>query len=153
MPTEEHIRYVPEPPGVATGFVLWCAIGALVLLVAAIGGFAAIYDYAVPIKTVPPPEKFPRPRVVTSEADAAQLHRLRAEQNERLQTWGWANDQHSLVQIPIGRAMKLLIGKGGNAYAPLLPPQPALNSPTAAAQNAITPLAPPNSNNSPDKAP
>lgn len=155
MPPEEHIQYLPEPPGVATGIVVWCAIGALALLAGAIAGFTAIYDHAVPNKTVPRPEEFPPPRVVTSAADAAQLHRLEAEQKSRLETWRWANDQHTLVQIPIDRAMQLLVQKGGNAWAPLLPPQPALSSPTAGAENAMTPgpasnaAAPPPASNKP----
>lgn len=142
MPVEEHIQYVPEPPDVNTAVILWCGAGALLLLAVAIGGLYGVYDYAVPIKTVTLPEKFPKPRVVTSEVDAAQLHRLRAEQSQRLEAWRWANDKHTLVQVPIERAMKLLVQKGSDAYAPLLPPQPALSSPTAGAQNAITPFAP-----------
>lgn len=149
MPSDEHIQYLPEPSGVATGIVVWCGIGVLVLLAAAIGGFTEIYDHAVPIKTVPRPEEFPQPRVVTSAGDAEELRRLRAEQKDRLEMWGWANEQHTLVRIPIGRAMTLLVQKGGDAYGPLLPPQPTLNAPTAAAQNAITPFAPASSNNRP----
>jgi hypothetical protein len=146
MPAEEHIQYVPEPPAVATSVVVWCGIGALVLLASAIGGFTAIYDHAVPVKTIPRPEKFPQPRVVTSADDAAQLHRLRREQQKSLETWGWANDQHTLVRIPIARAMTILANKGSDAYGPLLPPS-ALKSPSAAAQNAITPFTPASSGN------
>lgn len=146
MPAEEHIQYVPEPPAVATGIVVWCAVGALVLLAGAIGGFTALYDHAVPVKTVPQPEELPQPRVVTSSSDAAQLRRLRTEQKKSLETWGWANDQHTLVRIPIARAMTILMQKGREAYAPLLPSS-TLNTPTAAAQNAITPFAPATSGN------
>jgi hypothetical protein len=149
MPVEEHIQYLPEPPGVDSRVILWCALAALLLLAAAIGVFYAVYDYGVPVKTVPLPEKFPQPRVVTSQADRAELQRLRAEQSRRLETWGWADPNHTLIQIPIERAMQVLQQKGGNAYAPLLPPQPALASPTAAAQNATTPIAPAASGNRP----
>ena len=148
MPAEEHIQYAPEPPAVATNIVVWCAIGALVLLAGTIAGFTAVYDHAVPVKTVPRPEKFPQPRVVTSADDAAQLRRLRGEQSDRLETWGWANDQHTLVRIPIGRAMTILVQKGADAYAPLLP-RSVLKAPSAAAQNAITPFAPASSGNPP----
>jgi hypothetical protein len=147
MPIEEHIPYVPEPAGVDTPVVLWCALGALFLVFGAIGGLYAVYDYDVPIKTVPLPKEFPQPRVVAGEADTAELHRLAAAQSRRLDTWRWANGGHTLVQIPIERAMKLLVQKGGDAYAPLSTPQGALNSPTAGAQNAITPAAPVNSGN------
>jgi hypothetical protein len=148
MPAEEHIQYAPEPPAVATGVVVWSAIGALVLLASAIGGFTAVYDHAVPVKTIPRPEKFPQPRVVTSVDDIAELRRFRSEQQKSLETWGWANDQHTFVRIPIGRAMAILVQKGAEGYAPLLPPS-ALNTPSAAAQNAITPFAPASSGNPP----
>jgi hypothetical protein len=153
MPADEHIQYVPESPGVDTAIVLWCGLAVLLLLAGAIGGLRAIYDYNVPIKGVPAPAQFPQPRVVTSEADQVELHRLRDEQNERLQTWRWADDRHTLVQIPIDRAMKLLVQKGKDAYAPLVPPQPALSSPTAAAQNAVTAPPPSPSNGPPSPAP
>ena len=139
MPAEEHLQYVPEPPAVALRFVSWGAIAALLLLAIGIGVFYEIYQAAVPIKTVPAPRTFAEPRVTTHAADVAELHRLNEEQSHRLNTWGWANDQHTLIQIPIERAMQLLAQKGGEAWAPLLPPQPTLSSATAAAQRANTP--------------
>ncbi len=154
MPAEEHIRYVPESANVETRVVLWAAIGTLLLLFGAIGGLYAVYDYGVPVRTVPLPKEFPQPRVVTDEADIAELHRLAAAQSQRLNTWRWANDQRTLVQIPIDRAMQLLVQKAGDAYAPLLPPQDWATSPTAGAQNAITPSAPAASSNpTPEKQP
>ena len=154
MSVEEHIQYVPEPADVDTRIVLWCAAGGLLLLFGAIGGLYAVYDYDVPVKTVQLPTEFPQPRVVTHEADIAELHRLAAAQSRRLNTWRWVNDQHTLVQIPIDRAMELLVQKGGDAVAPLLPPQGVPTSPTAAAQNAITPNAPANSGTAtPEKQP
>ena len=149
MPADEHIQYVPEPPGVDTPIVLWCGLAALLLLGGAIGGLYAVYDYNVPIKSVPAPARFPQPRVVTSEADQAELHRLWQEQSQRLQTWRWADDRHTLVEIPIDRAMKLLVQKGKDAYAPLVPAQPALSSPTAGAENAVTAPPPPPSSGPP----
>jgi hypothetical protein len=145
MPVDEHIQYAPEPAEVDIRVVVWAAISALVLLFGAIGGLYAVYDHDVPIKTVPAPKAFPQPRVVTHEADVAELHRLAAAQSQRLETWGWADKQHTLIQIPIDRAMTLLAQKGADAYAPLVPAQGALTSPTAGAQNAITPAAPANS--------
>lgn len=154
MSAEEHIHYVPESAEIDARIVLWCAAGALILLFGAIGGLYGVYDYDVPVKTVPVPKEFPQPRVVTHQADIAELHRLAAAQSQRLKTWRWTNDQHTLLQIPIERAMKLLAQKGGDAYAPLLPPQGVLTSPTAGAQNAVTPSTPANSGNpAPEKQP
>lgn len=141
MPAEEHIRYAPEPAAVELRVVVWSAIAALILLVGAIVGLRAVYQDAVPLKAVQAPTPFPQPRVDTHAADIAKLHRLAAEQSERLKKWGWANDQHTLVQIPIERAMQLLAQEGPDAYAPLLPPS-AMSSPTAAAERATTPNPP-----------
>ncbi len=152
MPAEERIAYVPEPPAIETRVAVWAAAATLVLLAGSIGGFYAIYRHAVPIETVPAPQQFPQPRVVTSQDEIAQRRRLAAQQSERLRTWGWANDQHTLIAIPIERAMQLLVQKGQDAYAPLLPPQPALSSPTAGAQNAITPDGTPHSPPPPQNA-
>lgn len=153
MPAEEHIQYVPEPPGVDNRVVLSYAAGALVLLAGTIGWFHFVYRHEVPVKTVPAPHTFPQPRLLTSPAEIAERQQLEAAQTERLQSWGWADDRHTLVQIPIERAMSLLVQKGGEAYAPLAPPQPALSSPTAGAQNATTPDAPAPSNPSQEKQP
>lgn len=140
---DEHIHYVPESPAVSLRVVVWSAFGSLVLVGSAIVGFYAVYQDTVPTKAPPPPQTFPQPRVQTDAADAAERRRLEAEQTKRLNAWSWANDQHTLVQVPIDRAMQLLAQKGADAYAPLLPPQPTLSSPSAAAQQAITPTPPP----------
>jgi hypothetical protein len=121
MPHEGHLRYVPEPAAVATRGVAWAAGGALLLLAGAIVVFTAIYQHAVPVRTMPAPQAFPQPRVDT--ADAETLRQLHTAQAKQLETWRWADDRHTLVQIPIERAMQLLAQKGAAAYDPLLPPQ------------------------------
>ena len=90
-----------------------------------------IYQRSVPIKDLPPPQTFPQPRVTTSQAEVAERERLASEQKQRLDTWRWADAEHTLVQIPIDRAMQLLAQRGNDAWAPLLPAEPALSSPTA----------------------
>jgi hypothetical protein len=122
MSAEEHIHYVPESPAVDGKAVLLCALGGLILLAGAIAGFHEVYQRGVPVKDVPAPQAFPQPRVVTSHAEVDERRRLTAAQQERLETWRWANDQHTLAQIPIERAMQLLAQKGAAAYDPLLPP-------------------------------
>lgn len=139
MPADDHIHYAPESPAVDLRAVIWPAIGAFLLLALAIGGLYAIYDYAEPVKTVSRPQQFPQPRVATVEEDSQQRQRLAAEQNKRLKIWRWANDQHTLVQIPIDRAMQLLAQRGDKAWSPLLPKEPALSSPTAGAERTVTP--------------
>ncbi len=120
MPHDGHLRYTPEPASVATRGVAWSAGGALLLLGGAIAVFSAIYQHAVPVKTMPAPQAFPQPRVDTH--DVEKLRQVRAAQTRQLETWRWANDQHTLLQIPIERAMQLLAQQGAAAYDPLLPP-------------------------------
>jgi hypothetical protein len=134
---ESHIRQTPESPAIHWRGVAWAAIGSLLLLAGAIAGLLLIYQIAIPVKAPPPPQTFAQPRVDTQETE--ELHRLVAAQRKRLETWAWANAPHTLAQIPIERAMRLLAQQGVKAYAPLLPPQPTLSSPTAGAQNAATP--------------
>ena len=121
MSVETHVRQIPESSAISTRAVAWSAFGALALLGGAIGVLHAIYQASAPVKAPPPPQKFSSPRVDTQEAE--ELHRTLAAQSKQLETWRWANDEHTLVQIPIERAMQLLAQKGGNAYAPLSPPQ------------------------------
>jgi hypothetical protein len=139
MPAEEHLRYVPESSALDLRSVTWPALAVLVLLALAIGGLYLVFDFGVPVKTAPGLQTFPAPRISTHESELAESRRLAAEQNHRLNTWRWADDQHTLVQVPIDRAMKLLVQKGGNAWSPLVAPQPALSTPTAGAQRAVTP--------------
>ena len=129
MSAEEHIHYAPESPAIDNRAVLLCALGALILLAGAIFGLHEVYRRGVPVKDVPAPQAFPQPRVVTSQAEAEERRRLVAAQQERLETWRWANDQHTLVQIPIERAMQLMVQKGAAAYDPLLPPPPPEKQP------------------------
>jgi hypothetical protein len=139
VPAEEHIQYVPEPAGVDLRIVAGAAVTALILLGGSVAVLHHVYQRDVPIKAMPPPQTFAQPRVVTSDAEIAERKRLTGEQTQRLNTWAWANDQHTLVQIPIDRAAQLLVQKGKDAWAPLLAPQPALTSPTAGGERATTP--------------
>lgn len=145
MPAEEHLRYAPESSAVDLRGVAWPALAVLTLLALAVGGLYVLYDLSLPIKTVPLPQTFAAPRVTTHETEVAELRRLTGEQSQRLNTWRWSNDQHTLVEVPIDRAMQLLVQKGDAAWTPLLPPEPALASPAAGAERAVTPGSPPQS--------
>ena len=139
MPAEEHLRYTPESSAVDLRAVTWPALAVLTLLAFAVGGLYAAYEFSFPVKTPAPTQTFPAPRVTTHENEITERRRLAAEQNQRLNTWRWVDDQHTFVQVPIDRAMQLLVAKGREAWSPLVPPQPALSSPTAGAQHAVTP--------------
>jgi hypothetical protein len=133
---DPHALPVPESPGVDIRFVLSAAFGVLLLLGTTVAVFDAIYRWQVPVHTVPPLQVFPPPRVDTEERE--ELRQVLAKQRQQLSQYRWTNDQHTLVQIPIERAMQIIASEGANAYAPLAPAS-ALSSPTAGAERAITP--------------
>lgn len=137
MSAESRVQQAPESPAVSTRGVAWSAAGALILLAGAIGLLSMVYQREVPVKAPPTPQVFSQPRVDTQ--DVEERRRISAAQTSELETWRWVDAQHTLVQIPIERAMQLLVQKGADAYAPLLPPQPALSSPAAGAQRALSP--------------
>lgn len=136
MALESHSDEKLQSPAVATRPVLLLALGALLLLAAAIGGLQAVYYWQVPVQHYPAPEAFPQPRVAPRETD--ELRQLEAKQKSRLEGYHWVDRQQGLVQIPIERAMQLLAQEGKQAYAPLVPGA-ALSSPQAGAQRLTTP--------------
>jgi hypothetical protein len=138
MPTEERIRYAPESPTIDSRIVISAAIASLLLVASTIGFLYQVYQRSGPTKEVPAPQAFSQPRVVTSRIEIAERKRLTSEQKQRLEAWKWANPEHTLVQMPIERAMQILAQRGNDAWAPLLPAKPALSSPIAGAQNATT---------------
>lgn len=138
MPADEHIRYVPESPSVDYRIVILAAIASLVLVAGAIGVLYATCQRAVPVKDMPAPQTFSPPRVAPSQAEVAERAQLTTEQKRRLETWQWIDPQHTLVRIPIERAMQILTQRGNDAWSPLVPPHTVLSSPTSAAENATT---------------
>jgi hypothetical protein len=137
MSAEPHARQLPETAAIDTRRVLWAVVGALVLLFGAVAALDAIYINAVPVRTMPPPETFPVPRLQVDER--AQLRRILAEQRQRLDRYRWIDESHTYAQIPIDRARAIIAREGTEAYAPLIASEPALSPPTAGAERAITP--------------
>ena len=132
-PRREHL----ESPEVVTRPVVLAALGTLAAVVAAIWLLAGIYAWQVPGRNLPAPQTFPEPRVQAHEVEERQ--RIEAEQRRRLSEYRWADENKTLVQIPIERAMKIIAAKGEQAYAPVAPAPSALSSPAAGAQRAVTP--------------
>lgn len=129
----EHL----EPPGVATRPVVITALSTLGVVVTAIFMLASIYAWQVPSRKLPVPQTFPEPRVETHQAEDRQ--RIEAQQRRRLTQYRWVDQNKTLVQIPIERAMKIIAARGQDAYGPILPSPAAVSSPTAGAQRATTP--------------
>jgi len=91
--------------------VAWLAGGLAVFLIAVPFILAGFYSGALrpPVlsrKLIEPPA----PRLqVRPKAD---LLRLRASENERLESYGWADDSRQFAHVPIERAVELLVERG-----------------------------------------
>jgi hypothetical protein len=140
-PVGHHGHGLPEPPGVEPSRVVLAVVAAFMLLAIGVGGLSAWYWHEVPNQIMPPPATFPQPRVQANEP--AELRRILATQRQRLAAYRWANKQHTLVQIPIDRAMQIIAAKGAHGYDPIAPDPSALSSAEAGPERALTPSAAP----------
>ncbi len=140
-----------EPAGVSLWPVLLGAFACVILMFAAIWGLSVIYDWQVPDRALPAPERFPSPRVQTHQAE--ELQELLSAQRRQLTGYEWADQNKTLVRIPIERAMEIIAQRAAEAYAPLLPPGPATADPTAGAQRATTGQAPSSGTYRPERKP
>jgi hypothetical protein len=52
----------------------------------------------------------------------AEFARLRAEEHERLTTYGWVDREHQIARMPIERAMDLLAARGIAGWPSPSPP-------------------------------
>jgi hypothetical protein len=107
--------------------VLVGAFASIALMLGAIWGLSAVYDWSVQNRALPPPEQFPSPRVQTHQAE--QRQDLLAAQRRQLRGYAWADQGKTLVRIPIERAMDIIAQRGTQAYAPLRPPGTAPAAP------------------------
>jgi hypothetical protein len=118
-----------EPAGVSPRPVLWGALASIALMLGAIWGLSAVYDWWVPNRTLPAAEQFPSPRVQTHQAE--QRRELLAAQRRQLTGYAWVDPGKTLVRIPIERAMDIIAQRRTQAYAPLFPPGSAPAAPAA----------------------
>jgi hypothetical protein len=90
-------------------------IGALALGVAAFLAVTpflllAIYPGSSHFNSVPAQRLPPEPRLQI--APKADLERLRAAENKRLESYGWADRERGIAHVPIEQAMKLVSERG-----------------------------------------
>ncbi len=69
-----------------------------------------------------PAARFPQPRLQANAA--ADQVKARAQEDERLNTYGWVDRQAGVVHLPIDRAMQMIAERGVPVW-PAPPPQPA----------------------------
>jgi hypothetical protein len=116
----DHTERDPlEPTAIDAKRIVFVAASVLVFLGASIGMLAFAYYTLVPRGGPPALRDFPQPRLEAQPG--AELQQYLAEQRERLNRYHWANSDHSVVAIPIDRAMAIIAARGAGAYAPLAP--------------------------------
>src|SRR6185312_1975240 len=116
-----------EPGGMRTGWVVLAAGGFMLLLFGSLAVCYAIFVTATPRDRTPPPHAFPRPRL---ESDpAAELHALLDKQRKELSGYRWTNDDHTVLAIPLDRAMALIAARGEKAFAPIAGLESAADKP------------------------
>ncbi|WP_152047082.1 hypothetical protein [Aureimonas psammosilenae] len=111
-------RGQPESPDVATGHVLLLLAGWAGFMALSLAGFG--WYTAARVKLSSPSQDvhvLPAPRLQVDPA--ADYDRLTDMQAKRLSSYAWADRTQGRVQIPVERAMEILVGQGAGAFAPL----------------------------------
>jgi hypothetical protein len=119
--TERAGRDLLESTRIDARRILAVAAGVLAFLGASLGMLALIYITLGPHNGPPAPRSFPQPQLQAHPS--ADLRHYLAQQRAHLTGYRWTNDAHTLVAIPIERAMGLVVARGVDAYAPISPQQ------------------------------
>lgn len=118
MPAETtRERISAEAPDVAARSVLAYIFGFLACVMIAMAGLYAYYLRTVTGPLIATPRVFPEPRLQSNPH--GDLHRLQAAQRKALSTYTWVDPARGIVQIPIERAMQLIVARGEQALDPL----------------------------------
>ena len=107
----------PEAPAVATRAVTLTAIGFLAFVGISLVVLHFYYSERINQAVFVPPTPFAKPRLQTNDVD--DLAKLQAEQRARLGGYAWVDREKNIIAIPIENAMKHIVARGTNAYAPI----------------------------------
>ena len=113
----------PAAPGYETrdantsGVLLFIALLATTVVLVLLLAWGLFRHYSVSINNSPPDSPFTGVREVPSPprlqvTPREDLQRILADQQSKLETYGWEDRQAGTVRIPIERAMDLLVQKG-----------------------------------------
>jgi hypothetical protein len=116
----------PEAPSVATRAVLFTATGLMASLGIALVVLHFFYRTQIHQELFVPPTPFAKPQLQTN--DVKDLAKLQAEQRGRLGGYRWVDRDNGVIAIPIEEAMKRIVARGANAYAPIPAIAPAPQS-------------------------
>jgi hypothetical protein len=116
-----------------SGVLLFLALLAATVALVMLFSWRLFREYSVSINNSPPDSPFTGVREVPSAprlqvTPREDLERILAEQQTKLETYGWEDRQAGTVRIPIERAMDLLVQKGLPVASPAAPDESRDNS-------------------------
>ena len=113
----EHPQFAPEPPAIAARVVVFVAIGFLVFVGISLVLLGFYYGHKINGAAFVAPEAFASPQLQID--DVAELAKLQDKQRYELSNYGWVNRDAGIIRIPIEEAMKKIVARGTDAYAPM----------------------------------
>ncbi len=132
-PRNPHVHYEPGDVNAVslTKFGIGMAFLILVFLFSLLGLFRYFATRAAEIEPPVPPmgamaQKLP-PEPRLEAHPSLDMKEMRAAEDRKLHQYAWIDPDKGIVQIPVDRAMELILEKG------LLPVHPPLGAPVAAA--------------------
>jgi hypothetical protein len=115
--SNERPQFAPEPPAIAARVVVFVAIGFLVFVGISLFLLRIYYGDEIDGAAFVPPKTFASPKLQID--DVADLAKLKDKQRHELSNYGWVNRDAGIIRIPIEEAMKQVVARGTDAYAPM----------------------------------
>ncbi len=123
---EARAEQRPESPEVAARTVLLTVFSLVAFVGLSILGARIYYDWEIRGPVSVAPRTFRKPRLQID--DAADLAKFDKEQQAQINGYAWVDRGQDIIQIPIDRAMAMVVTKGTGAYGPIETPAAAANS-------------------------
>ncbi|KMO31956.1 hypothetical protein VQ02_24860 [Methylobacterium variabile] len=134
-----HAEGPPEAPDIRLKPVLLTGLFIVVFVAVTLAGVRVYRDTVITSPNTEPARTFDGPAL--QRDPQADLARLLADQRRRLETYAWVDRAHGIARMPVTEAMRLLAGRGAQAYA--APLQPERVPPLGSRGGAASPLPPP----------
>jgi hypothetical protein len=118
MPSESDpgLAIMRERQSLETGRIVAIAIGTAAALAICMEGLWLFYAAQGKPEQKTAETVFPGPALQSHPV--GDLRAMKAAQAKQLNSYAWVDRQHGIVQVPIERAMQLVVARGAKAYDP-----------------------------------
>lgn len=92
---------------------LWFFVGSTIVIALTYVGMVMMVD--LPLRSTDPPAtipKYPHPLVQGSMATKVDIARVRKEEKEKMDSYGWVDESKGIARIPVDEAIKKLAEQG-----------------------------------------